>query len=121
MSDPTQAELEAVAAKIDAHEIAEFRKGMEAAHWREVVNKTATRLWWACAPDALDKAVAALPVMELIPEEGRMLFVWRSLSHRNRRALMVFMANLPVMRPGTMIDAVTGETVPMEKPHAAAE
>lgn len=120
MPDPTQDELEAVAAKIDAHEIAEFRKGLELARWREAVNKPATRLWWVISQEQIAKAIADLPVMELIPEEGRALFIYRSLSPSNRRKLMIFMASLPIMRPGTAIDATTGETVDLEVKHAAA-
>lgn len=108
--DPTNDELEAVAKKMDAKAFADFRKGLEKAHFEEIFNHPNNhRRWVYDIPNNTLRWLMnlRLPTVDLIPAEDRALLYFREMSPAGRTRMMALVTSQN--EPQRAVDPATGE------------
>jgi hypothetical protein len=112
MPDPTKDELEAVAAKMDAKAMADFRAGLEKAHFEELYNHPNTKrvAFYDFGRNLLQWLMRLrLPVVDLIPVNERTLLYYREMRPEGRaKLLQAITAQNEVVRK---VDPVSGEAL----------
>jgi hypothetical protein len=113
MPDPTKEELDAVAAKMDAKAFADFRRGLEKAHYEELFNHPNNRrVAFYDIPKNLMHWLMRLrlPVVDMIADPGeRNLLYWREMRPEGRvKLLSLITKQNEVVRK---VDPVSGEAL----------
>jgi len=113
MTDPTQDELEAVAKKMDEKAYADFRRGLEKAHFEELFNhpNTLRVAFYDFGKNLIVWLMRLnLPVVDMIPVGDRALLYYRELGPAGRKRLMQLVtAQNEVVRK---VNPSTGEALP---------
>ena len=115
MSDPTKAELEAVAAKLDAKELEDFKIGLRNGAIMERLNHPCLlcTAFYDFGTDFLKWLMRLrLPVVDMIPPHERTLLYYREMTDRGKAQLRALV--VADDHPTHKIDLATGEHFPSD-------